>query len=176
MEIDLIGSWNTAKATTPYLLKSVERHGAGGGRIVFISSTTQYTGAQLVTHGAVAKAGIDALSAQLAIELGPRGVTSNVIAPGPISGTEGVKRLIGETNDVARRIPRGRFGFVKDLGDAVVYLFSDAGDYINGTVLVVDGGEWRIGGGSPGSGFKYPDVVLSDEKFSDVMARSGYKL
>ena len=55
---------------------------------MFISSTTQYTGAHLNTHAAVAKAGIDTLSAQLAIELGPCGVTSNVIAPGPIAGTE----------------------------------------------------------------------------------------
>ena len=54
-----------------------------GGRIIFISSTAHFTGVPLNTHGVVAKAGVDALSAQLAIELGPRGLTSNVVTPGP---------------------------------------------------------------------------------------------
>lgn len=86
----------------------------------------------------VAKAGVDALSAQLAIELGPRGLTSNVITPGPIEGTEGVKRLV-ESNDMAkvsRKIPAGRLGSVKDINDATVYLLSDTGDYVNGTVQI----------------------------------------
>ena len=109
-----------------------------GGRIIFISSTTQYTGSQLVTHAAVAKAGVDTLSAQIAIELGPRGITSNVIAPGPIANTEGVRRLIetGKKHDRSRMIPLGRFGTLKDMGDAVVYLFSEAGNYVTGAVLV----------------------------------------
>lgn len=111
---------------------------SAGGRLIFISSTTQYTGSALVTHATIAKAGIDQLSAQIAIELGPRGITSNVIAPGPIAGTEGVKRLIetGKKSDKARMIPLGRFGSLKDMGDAVVYLFSEAGSYVSGAVLV----------------------------------------
>ena len=124
------------------------------------------------THAAVAKAGIDALSTQLAIELGPRGVTSNVIAPGPIADTEGLRRLIDGKSDLAKGIPSGRFGSLKDMGDAVVYLFSEAGDYVNGAVLVVDGGAWHVGGGQPGGGFKYPESVLSDRPFSEVVKRS----
>lgn len=173
VDIDLFGSFNVAKATTPYLLKSVEKN-QGGGRIVFISSTTQYTGAPLVTHGATAKAGIDALSAQLAIELGPRGVSSNVIAPGPIAGTEGVRRLI--SSDTQKQVPLGRFGTLKDMGDAAVYLFSDTGAYVNGATLVVDGGAWRVNGGQAGGGFEYPKTVLSDEPFSKIMERSSHKL
>ena len=98
----------------------------------------RYTGSQLRTHAAVAKSGIDTLSAQLAIELGPRGITSNVIAPGPIEGTEGVRRLYksGDTNDRTKRIPLGRLGSLKDMGDAVVYLFSETGSFVNGAVLV----------------------------------------
>ena len=108
------------------------------GRIIFISSTSQYTGSQLRTHAAVAKSGIDTLSAQLAIELGPRGITSNVIAPGPIDGTEGVRRLYktGKVASRARSIPSGRLGSLKDMGDAVVYLLSEAGSFVNGAVLV----------------------------------------
>lgn len=92
----------------------------------------------LVTHGAAAKSAVDTLSAQIAIELGPRGITSNVIAPGPISGTEGVRRLIesGKAADSSRKIPLGRLGTLKDMGDAVVYLFSDAGSFVNGAILV----------------------------------------
>ena len=111
---------------------------SAGGRIIFISSTTGYTGTQFVTHGAAAKSAVDTLSAQVAIELGPRGITSNVIAPGPINGTEGAQRLIetGKVSDRSRKIPLGRLGSLKDMGDAVVYLFSDAGSFVNGAILV----------------------------------------
>ena len=72
------------------------------------------------------------------IEQGPWGVTSNVIAPGPIAGTEGMERL-AKHSDVAgsqKRIPAGRWGTVKEIADATVYLFSDAGNYVNGEILV----------------------------------------
>ncbi|TKA83193.1 hypothetical protein B0A55_00679 [Friedmanniomyces simplex] len=168
VDIDLIGAFNTAKATAPYLIRSSAASKGASGRIIFISSTTQYTGRHLVTHGASAKAGIDALSAQLAIELGPRGITSNVIAPGPIAGTEGTRSLLdaGKAQEVSKHIPRGRLGSLKDMSNAAVYLFSDAGDFVNGTILVVDGGAWRTGGGSIGAGIPYPESVTSDEPFA----------
>lgn len=92
----------------------------------------------LNTHGVVSKAGIDALAAQIAIELGPRGVTSNVIAPGPIQDTEGVKRLFKQENGSGfqKSIPSGRFGTVKEIADAAVYLLSDTGNYVNGATIV----------------------------------------
>lgn len=62
-------------------------HGTGG-RIIFISATIHYTGIPFQTHVAVAKAGVDSLSHNIALEFGPLGVTSNVIAPGPIANTE----------------------------------------------------------------------------------------
>lgn len=130
----------------------------------------------MVTHGAVAKAGVDALSAQVAIELGPRGITSNVIAPGPIAGTEGVKRLIEETAASSKEIPRGRFGSLKDMGNAAVYLFSEAGDFVNGSVLTVDGGAWRVRAAEPGRHFKYPETILADLPFPEVMSKPEYKL
>ena len=86
----------------------------------------------------MAKAGVDALSVQTAIELGPRGITSNVIAPGPIIGTEGTDRLIknGNNSSVGNGVPSGRLGHVKDVADATIFLFSDAGNYVNGETLV----------------------------------------
>ena len=85
----------------------------------------------------MAKAGVDALSAQVAIELGPRGVTSNVIAPGVIQETEGERRLVNDKRgEVMRQIPTGRLGTVKDVNNATVFLLSEVGDYVNGTVQV----------------------------------------
>ena len=92
----------------------------------------------LQTHVSVAKAGVDALSNNIALEFGPRGLTSNVVSPGPIAGTEGMERLSSTTNvaDSLKRVPLGRWGTVKEIADATVFLFSDAADYVNGQTLV----------------------------------------
>ena len=101
----------------------------------------QYQGTALLAHGCAAKAGVDTLSSVAAIEYGPRGLTANVIAPGPIAGTEGVKRLeSAERYDRSvSTIPSGRFGTVKEIADATIYLFADTGSYVNGATLV---GKW----------------------------------
>jgi 2,4-dienoyl-CoA reductase [(3E)-enoyl-CoA-producing], peroxisomal len=95
----------------------------------------------LQSHVSVAKAGVDALAHAIAIEQGPLGVTSNIIAPGPIGGTEGMQRLSRSQSreESQSRIPSGRWGTVKEIADATVYLFSDAGNYVNGENLV---GKW----------------------------------
>jgi peroxisomal 2,4-dienoyl-CoA reductase len=148
------------------------------------------------THVSAAKAGVDALSTGLAIELGPRGLTSNVIAPGAIAETEGMERLIRK-GDVAaweREIPSGRYGTVKEIADATVFLFSDAGNYVNGEVLVgefvsclqghrillmangfpVDGGGWHRQGAT--RGFMYPGFLLADKAVTGVRAAREAKL
>ena len=135
----MLGSYNTVKAVLPYLLESVSRKGPGeSGRIVFISATYQYRGIPMQTHGVVAKSGVDALAVNVALEMGPRGIQSNVIAPGPIANTEGVDRLVNneDSASLAASIPSGRLGCVKDVADAAVYLFSHAGSYVNGATLV----------------------------------------
>ncbi|OQV06757.1 hypothetical protein CLAIMM_11284 [Cladophialophora immunda] len=168
IDIDLMGSWNAAKVTMPYLLKSAAKYPGEGGRIIFISATLQYTGAPLNTQGVVAKAGVDALSGQLAIEYGPRGITSNVIAPGIIEGTEGERRLFkGAKDELIQKVPTGRLGTVKDVNNATVFLFADTGDYVNGTIQVVDGAAWRIGV-QVGAGYDYPASVLVDQKSSKL--------
>lgn len=107
-----------------------------GGRIIFISATVHYMGVPLQAHVGVAKAGVDVLSHTTAIEFGPRGLTSNVIAPGPIGSTEGIERLAKVDGQVIRGIPLGRLGHVKDIADATVFLFSDAGNFVSGQTLV----------------------------------------
>ncbi|ATZ46139.1 Bcsps19 [Botrytis cinerea B05.10] len=171
LEIDTLGSFNTLKATLPHLIKSASAHPNKasnpntGGRIIFISATFHFTGMALQGHAAAAKAGVDAISATAALEYGPRGITSNVITPGPIEGTEGMARLGDKeseaSGDAQRRNPLGRYGTVKEIADGTVYLFSDAGSFVNGEVLVIDGGNWRHPGGMAG-GKRYPDYLLDD--------------
>ena len=90
----------------------------------------------------------------LAVEEGPFGVRSNVIAPGPIGGTEGMDRLTtvedGARRGVTRTIPTGRLGDVRDIANAAVFLFSDAASFISGTILVVDGANEHIRELQPG--------------------------
>lgn len=171
MDIDVLGSYNTVKATMPYLVQSAKSsaadatHSSTGGRIIFVSATIHYTGLPLQTHVSAAKAAVDSLSNAVAIEYGPLGVTSNVIAPGPIGGTEGMARLAKSDPESvaksAKKVPVGRLGSVKDIADATVYLFSDAGNFVNGSTVVVDGGSWRVSAGNPGSTWEYPDFILS---------------
>ncbi|TVY73462.1 Peroxisomal 2,4-dienoyl-CoA reductase SPS19 [Lachnellula suecica] len=173
MEIDTLGSFNTLKATLPHLIESAKKNPntgknpSTGGRIIFISATFHYTGMPLQAHVAAAKAGVDAISASVSLEYGPRGITSNILTPGPIVGTEGMDRLgdkAAEASGAAqRKNPLQRYGTVKEIADGTVYLFSDAGSYVNGEVLVIDGGGWR----SPGSmGGNYPDNLLEGESFA----------
>jgi peroxisomal 2,4-dienoyl-CoA reductase len=169
IEIDTIGSFNTLKATLPYLIESAAKNpnnGANpstGGRIIFVSATFHFKGMALQAHVSAAKAGVDALSACTAIEYGPRGITSNIITPGPIMGTEGMARLgsrdAEKSGAAFKKVPLGRYGTVKEIADGTVYLFSDAGNYVNGEVLVIDGGEWRAPNGIGGAK-QYPDYLL----------------
>ncbi|KIV86359.1 hypothetical protein PV11_01973 [Exophiala sideris] len=182
MDIDVMGSYNVTKLALPHLVASAKKHNSTstlpksassgpGGRIIYVSATIHYTGLPLQTHVAVAKAGVDALSANVAIEYGPLGLTSNIIAPGPISGTEGMDRLSKKHfsgDSPGKKIPVGRWGLVKEIADATVYLFSDAANYVTGDKLVVDGGSWHTSSGSPGGDFEYPDFLLSGAEVTGV--------
>ncbi|OTB06639.1 hypothetical protein M426DRAFT_318694 [Hypoxylon sp. CI-4A] len=184
MDIDVLGTYNTVKATMPYLIESAARNkgspnGLTGGRIIYVSATFHYAGMPLQAHVMAAKASVDSIMASVALEYGPYGVTSNVIAPGGIEGTEGLERLASNNSDDRKTsgssIPLGRWGYVKDISDATVYIFSDAGNYVNGEVLVVDGGDWRHKGMGVGldPSMKYPDYLLKGE-FSKYV-KSGRK-
>ena len=180
VDIDLLGSYNTLKSTIPHLLASAGRNKnpgpITGGRIIFISATFHFTGVPYQAHVAAAKAGVDALAASVALEYGPRGLTSNVISPGDIEGTEGLQRLSSgaarDSGKASRGIPLGRYGLLKEISDATVFLFSEAGNYINGHVLVVDGGAWRLPSlAGMSADLTYPDIVLGDQALpTDIKA------
>lgn len=137
VDIDLKGTFNVCRTAFAELKKN-------RGQILNISATLHYLGTPMQLHVSAAKAGVDALTRNLAVEWGRYGIRVNAIAPGPIGDTEGMKRLVPEPikEKLRGRIPLGRFGEIADIEKAALFLCSDAAAYINGAVLVVDGGHW----------------------------------
>lgn len=155
ISIDLLGSFNTVKATFEQLRKNK-------GAVLFVSATLHYQGVPFQSHVGAAKAGIDALSNALAVELGPIGIRSNCIAPGAIASTEGFERLTpGDPKEIVKKVPLGRWGTTKDIADATVFIFSPAASYVLGTVQIVDGAYWHVGGYM---GDLYPNVIIQQNK------------
>ncbi|MCJ1307625.1 hypothetical protein MMC25_001272 [Agyrium rufum] len=183
IDIDVLGSFNVLKASLPHLLLSAKRskeEGSAfgpGGRVIFVSATFHYSGMPMQAHVSAAKAAVDSLSGTTALEFGPFGITSNVIAPGPISSTEGMARLSKPEllEEATSLIPLGRMGSVKDVADATVFLFSDAGSWITGLVMQVDGGHWRTASKGMGGGVPYPDFLLQQTEVTGVQGMKKKK-
>ncbi len=137
VDIDLKGTFNVCRAAFAELKNS-------RGQILNISATLHYLGTPLQLHVSAAKAGVDALTRNLAVEWGRYGIRSNAIAPGPIEETEGMRRLVPAPvkEKLLRKIPLGRFGLIRDIENCAVFLCSDAASFINGAVIAVDGGNW----------------------------------
>lgn len=137
VDIDLKGTFNVCRAAFAQL----KEH---RGQILNISATLHYLGTPMQLHVSAAKAGVDALTRNLAVEWGRYGIRVNAIAPGPIEDTEGMRRLVPEPvkERLRKNVPLGRFGRIADIEQAALFLCSDAASFINGTVLVVDGGQW----------------------------------
>ena len=112
------------------------------GAIVNIASVLGFGVAKGVAAYAVAKAAVVQVTKALAVELAFKGVRVNAIAPGWFVTEINDKYLLGETGDALKRaIPMGRFGKDGDLDGALLLLASDAGSYISGATIVVDGGQ-----------------------------------
>lgn len=137
VDIDLVGSFHVARAAFPAL------RDAGDGLIINITATLHYHGTPAQLHASAAKAGVDAMTRNLAVEWGGAGIRVNSIAPGPIGDTEGMRRLApGDLGArLSKSIPLGRFGAVDDVAAMAVFLRSSAAAYVTGAVLVVDGGQ-----------------------------------
>lgn len=137
VDIDLKGTFNVCRAAFAQL----KEH---RGQILNISATLHYLGTPLQLHVSAAKAGVDALTRNLAVEWGRHGIRVNAIAPGPIADTEGMKRLVPAPmmEKLKTMVPLGRFGLIADIEKAAVFICSDAASFVNGVVLVVDGGHW----------------------------------
>ncbi len=144
VDIDLLGSFNAARAAFAQLEET-------RGNIVFISAGQSFTPYFAQVHVGAAKAGIDQLMRNLALEWGRFGIRVNSVAPGPIEGTEGMRRLAPADAGFHRRfrasIPLGRLGTAEEIGQVAVFLASPLASYVTGTLLVADGGQ-----NLPGSG------------------------
>eukprot|EP01099_Mayorella_cantabrigiensis_P004370 TRINITY_DN3280_c0_g1_i1.p1 TRINITY_DN3280_c0_g1~~TRINITY_DN3280_c0_g1_i1.p1 ORF type:complete len:292 (-),score=85.11 TRINITY_DN3280_c0_g1_i1:46-897(-) len=140
IDIDLNGTFNMCKAAYPALKQS------GDALILNISATLHYYAIKYQIHSSAAKAGVDVLTRNLAVEWADDHIRVNGIAPGAIDGTEGFSRLSPpDTKNQGPgkfHIPLGRLGTKNDIAQAGLFFASPAASYITGTTLVVDGGAW----------------------------------
>lgn len=114
----------------------------GGGKIIFTASLLTFQGGITVPSYAASKGGLGQLVKALANEWAGSGVQVNAIAPGYIStdNTEALRSDPVRHKAILERIPAGRWGEIEDFKGPVVFLAAAASDYVNGEILVVDGG------------------------------------
>ncbi|GIG00102.1 2-dehydro-3-deoxy-D-gluconate 5-dehydrogenase KduD [Catellatospora citrea] len=114
----------------------------GHGKIVNVASLLSFQGGLRVAAYAASKHGVAGITKALANEWGPRGVQVNAIAPGYMNtdNTTALRADPDRSRSILERIPAGRWGDAADIAGAAVFLSSAAADYVNGHVLVVDGG------------------------------------
>ncbi|MEX0281278.1 MAG: SDR family oxidoreductase [Arenibacterium sp.] len=114
----------------------------GEGKIIFTASLLTFQGGITVPGYAASKGGIGQLTKALANEWGAQGVNVNAIAPGYIAtdNTQALQDDPVRSKAILERIPQGRWGTPADFAGPVVFLSSAASDYVNGEILVVDGG------------------------------------
>jgi 3-oxoacyl-[acyl-carrier protein] reductase len=110
------------------------------GRLIFISSVVGQLGSAGQVNYAASKAGLVGMARSLARELGSRGVTANVLAPGFIETDMTGELAEDVVQKYAAQIPLGRLGGVDDVAGAVEFLAGDAAGYITGALIPVDGG------------------------------------
>lgn len=119
--------------------------------VLNIVTTYAWTGSGYVVPSATAKAGVLAMTRSLAVEWAKYGIRMNAIAPGPFPTKGAWDRLLpgdlAEKFDMAKKVPLKRVGDHQELANLAAYLVSDFSAYINGEVIVIDGGEWLQGAG-----------------------------
>jgi NAD(P)-dependent dehydrogenase (short-subunit alcohol dehydrogenase family) len=119
--------------------------------ILNIVTTYAFTGSAYVVPSAAAKAGVLAMTRSLAVEWAKYGIRSNAIAPGPFPTKGAWDRLLpgdlADKFDMTKKVPLKRVGNHQELANLAAYLVSDFSAYINGEVIVIDGGEWLQGAG-----------------------------
>jgi NAD(P)-dependent dehydrogenase (short-subunit alcohol dehydrogenase family) len=134
LDANLTGAFHVARRAIGPMMK------ARWGRLIFLSSVGAYLGAPGQTNYAATKAGLIGFARSIAREYGSRGITANVVAPGPIE-TDMTSTLGDDWRDkVGAQIPVGRFGTSEEVAAAVRFLASDEAAFITGAVLPVDGG------------------------------------
>ncbi|KAK8971015.1 Peroxisomal 2,4-dienoyl-CoA reductase [Platanthera guangdongensis] len=145
LDIDSVGTYTMCFEALKYLKKGEGKGPSAGGVILNISATLHYTATWYQIHSSAAKAAVDSITRSLALEWGTDyEIRVNGIAPGPIQNTLGVEKLLTEETrrNILKDIPIFRWGEKWDIAMAALYLVSDAGKFVNGATIVVDGGIW----------------------------------
>ena len=134
LNTNLVGAIRVARRATRAMTQ------ARSGRIIFISSVVALMGSAGQVNYAASKAGLVGAARSLARELGSRNVTANVVAPGFID-TDMTAELSDERKaQIVGNIPLGRYGNATEVANTVLFLASDAAQYITGALIPVDGG------------------------------------
>ncbi len=134
VDTNLTAAYRVAKRASRAMLK------ARWGRLVFVSSVVGLSGAAGQVNYAASKSGLVGLSRSIARELGSRGITANVVAPGYVDTD--MTAALGEARrrDLLTSIPLGRTASADEIAGVIAFLASDASSYVTGAVLPVDGG------------------------------------
>ena len=135
LETNLVGAYEVSRLAARHM------EGRRGGRLIFITSMVGPQSFQGDPAYTASKGGLTALMRALAVELGPKGITANAIAPGFFLTDVNASFFGGsQAAEVGRRIPLRRWGRPDELVGAAIFLASDAASYVNGHVLTVDAG------------------------------------
>ncbi|MFN2518974.1 MAG: 3-oxoacyl-ACP reductase FabG [Jatrophihabitantaceae bacterium] len=134
VDANLTGAYRVAKRATGGMLKQRR------GRMIFISSVVALVGAPGQANYAASKAGLIGLARSIARELGSRSITANVIAPGFIDTDMTAELTDARRSEILSNVPLKRYGSPDEIAGAALYLASEAGAYVSGAVLAVDGG------------------------------------
>jgi NAD(P)-dependent dehydrogenase (short-subunit alcohol dehydrogenase family) len=147
IDIVLKGSKNCTLAFGKHWIDSKQE----AATVLNIVTTYAFTGSAYVVPSATAKAGVLAMTRSLAVEWAKYGIRTNAIAPGPFPTKGAWDRLLPgdlkEKFDLSKKVPLKRVGDHQELANLAAYLVSDFSAYINGEVVVIDGGEWLKGAG-----------------------------
>jgi 3-oxoacyl-[acyl-carrier protein] reductase len=134
LDTNLTGAFRVAKRAAKGLLK-LKR-----GRLIFIGSVVALLGSAGQVNYAASKSGLIGMARSFARELGSRGITSNVIAPGFVETDMTANLDEKRRSEIAGSIPLARFSNVQEIADVVSFIASEKSAYITGAVLPVDGG------------------------------------
>jgi 3-oxoacyl-(acyl-carrier-protein) reductase len=134
LDANLTGAWRVTQRATRGMMK------ARFGRLIYISSVVGLTGAPGQVNYAASKAGLIGMARSVARELGGRGVTANVVAPGYVDTEMTAELSDKRREELMAAIPLGRVATPEEIAKAVAFLASDDAGYITGAVLPVDGG------------------------------------
>ncbi len=131
---NLFGAIRVARRATKNMLK------ARYGRIIFISSVVGLMGSAGQVNYAAAKAGLVGVARSLARELGSRGVTANVIAPGFVDTDMTADLSAERKQEILANVPLGRYASADEIAEVVKFIASNEAGYVSGAVIPVDGG------------------------------------